>query len=191
MSSNKSYFATAAKISGILLLICACVAGVVSFVYSLTIDAYEANLEAEINNALAGIFDASEQDEFTSASLVETDEYTLYEVTKNGEAGYCININGNGFGGAVSIMIGYNADKTIRGVSVVSHAETPGIGSKATESAHLSQYVGKSGALTISKSGSDDITAISGATISSKAIHAAINRANEIIGAVDSNDTNS
>ena len=184
-TNQKSYVFTAARISGILLLICACVAGVVSFVYSLTIDAYEANLEAEVNRALAGIFDASEQDDFTSSTLEETDDYTVYTVTKNGEVGYCIQIEGKGFGGAMSIMVGYNADRTIRGVSVVSHAETPGIGSKATEAAHLSQYEGKSGSLTISKSGADDITAISGASISSKAIHEAINRANDIIGSIN------
>ena len=183
-TKQKSYVFTAARISGILLLICAVVAGVVSLVYSVTIDAYEANLEAEVNRALAGIFDASEQDDFTSSKSEEGDGYTVYTVNKNGEAGYCVQIEGSGFGGTMSIMVGYNADRTIRGVSVVSHAETPGIGSKATEPAHLSQYEGKSGALTISKSGNDDITAIGGATISSKAIHAAINRANELLGGI-------
>ena len=186
-TKQKSYAVTAAKISGILLLICAVVAGVVSLVYSVTIDAYEANLQAEVNRALAGIFDASEQDTFTSETTETTDEYTLYTVNKNGETGYCIQITANGFGGSMSIMVGYHADHTIRGVSVVSHAETPGIGSKATlsDGELLPQYVGKSGSLTISKSGNDDITAIGGATISSKAVHAAINRANEIIGTIN------
>lgn len=186
MTKQKSYAMTAARISGILLLICACVAFVVSFVYSLTIDAYEANLAAEINNALAGIFEVTEQDQFSSAVVEETSEYTLYEVSKNGEKSYCIQITGKGFGGNMSIMVGYNPDKTISGVSVVSHAETPGIGSKATEPSHLGQYEGKNGTLTISKkTGECDIDAIGGATISSKAIHEAINRANEIVGGMN------
>ena len=186
MTKQNSYVMTAAKISGILLLICACVAGVVSFVFSLTIDTYEANLAAEINNALAGIFDVTEQDEFTSAVVEETSEYILYEVNKNGEKSYCVQIPGEGFGGAMSIMVGYNPDKTISGVSVVSHAETPGIGSKATAQAHLEQYEGKTGSLTISKkAGESDVDAIGGATISSKAIHAAINRSNEIVGGLN------
>ncbi len=186
MTSTKqtSYVGTAAKISGVLLLICAVVAGVVSLVYSLTIDAYTANLEAEINRSLAGIFDAAGEEDFTSSVATETDEYTVYSTSK----GYCVKLDANGFGGAASLMVGYNGDGTIRGVSVVSHAETPGIGSKATEAAHLSQYQGRSGVLTISKSGNDDINAISGATISSKAIHAAINRANEIMASLTVND---
>lgn len=185
MTKQNSYVWTAAKISGILLLICACVAGIVSFVFTLTIDAYEANLEAEINNALAGIFEVVDGDQFSSAVVEENSEYTLYEVVKNGEKSHCIQITGKGFGGDMSIMIGYNPDKTISGVSVVSHAETPGIGSKATDPLHLGQYQGKTGSLTISKkAGECDVDAISGATISSKAIHEAINRANEIVGGI-------
>jgi Na+-translocating ferredoxin:NAD+ oxidoreductase RnfG subunit len=67
---------------------------------------------------------------------------------------------------------------------VVSHAETPGVGDKATKAQHLAQYIGLSGKMTIAKNGNADITAISGATVSSKAIHAALERANEIIAAL-------
>lgn len=186
MTKQKSYVFTAAKISGILLLICACVAFVVSFAYSLTIDAYNANLEAEISKTLTGIFDVSEQDTF-AYTTEETDEYTLYTVTKNGDIYYCIQLEGKGFGGAMSVMIGYNTDKTISGVSVISHAETPGIGTKALDPTRLEeQYAGKGGSLSISKKqGECDVDAVGGATISSKAIHEAINRANAIIDAIN------
>ena len=183
---QKSYIFTAAKISGILLLICAVIAGVVSLVYSVTIDAYNANVQTEIDKNLRSIFDASEQDEFVSSVKEEGNDYTIYAVTKNGEVGYCIQIEGKGFGGAMTVMVGYHADKSIRGVTVVSHAETPGIGTKALDPARLEeQYEGKSGELTLSKSDQDDVLIQSGATVSSKGIHEAINRANTIIENID------
>ena len=89
-----------------------------------------------------------------------------------------------GFGGDMSLMVGYHPDKTIRGVSIVSHAETPGVGSKVDDATYLSQYEGLSGGLTISKRNDADITSVSGATISSKAIHVAIEQASAALALV-------
>ena len=112
----------------------------------------------------------------------------MYIVSKNGEgAGYCVNITGKGFGGDMTLMIGYNYDGSVKGVQVISHAETPGVGTKAITENHLSQYFGKSGELTISKSGASDVDAVSGATISSKAVHAAVNKANSIVDEIIQN----
>ena len=81
----------------------------------------------------------------------------------------------------MTLMIGYNYDGSVKGVQVISHAETPGVGTKALTGDHLSQYNGKSGELTIAKGSSADISAVSGATISSKAVHAAVNSANSVV----------
>lgn len=168
-----------------LLLICAVVAGVVSFVYTVTIDAYHQNLDNELRQSVATIFDAGENDEIlldVYEGTLDADIKAIYTVKINGaDVGYCVNVLGKGFGGELNLMVGYHADKTIRGVSLVSHSETPGVGTKAGEASHLSQYIGLSGELTISKQEGADITAISGATISSKAIHAAIERASAVI----------
>ena len=181
---SKSYFKTAALISFKLLLICAVIAGVVSFVYSVTIDAYNQNLENEKRIALAGIFAESDDDIIDYETLLNTPEGVndVYVVGKNYEkVGYCVNVTAKGFGGDMTLMIGYDFDGKIKGVDIISHAETPGVGTKAMEASHLSQYSGKSGELTISKSASSDIVAVSGATISSKAINAAVNTANGAI----------
>lgn len=170
----------------VLLIICAAVAGIVSFVYSVTLDAYNNNLEGEIRSAISSVFAKSETDvvEYSEAEAAIDGEgiENIYSVRINGkDAGYCVNVTGSGFGGDISIMVGYNPDGSILGVRVVSHSETPGVGSKATEDSFLAQFDGKSGTLTVSKSGNDDIDAISGATISSKAITAAVNCADEAI----------
>jgi Na+-translocating ferredoxin:NAD+ oxidoreductase RnfG subunit len=61
-------------------------------------------------------------------------------------------------------------DLILRGLSVISHSETPGLGDKITQSFFLDQFqeVFFSG-IELSKTGGD-IDAISGATISSKAV---------------------
>ena len=186
--ASKSYIRSIVTVGWKLLLICAVIAGVVSFVYTVTLDTYQQNLDREIRQSMAVIFDASETDvldlEVYEGELDEGIE-AIYTVKLNGETvGYCVNVLGKGFGGNINLMVGYQPDKSIRGVSIVSHSETPGVGSKVGDSAYLSQYDGRSGKLTISKRGGTDITAVSGATISSKAVHEAILRASESLALV-------
>ena len=188
MEKSKNYMKTALTIGLKLLLICAVVAGVVSFVYSVTIDAYNANINAEIAASIETIFGALDGDVIESELYegeLDSDVRAIYMVKKNGEnIGYCINLTGKGFGGSMNLMVGYHTDKSVCGVSVVSHAETPGVGDKATKGEHLAQYEGLSGEMTIAKNENADVTAISGATISSKAIHAAVERANEVVASL-------
>lgn len=187
---KNNYFVTALSVSLKLLLICAVIAGVVSFVFSVTTDAYNQNLENEKKLALRGIFAESESDVIDYETLANShpDVNDVYLVSKNGTgAGFCVNITAKGFGGDMTLMIGYNYDGSIKGVQVISHAETPGVGTKALVDGHLSQYAGKSGELTIAKGSSADVAAVAGATISSKAIHAAINSANSIVNEIISN----
>jgi electron transport complex protein RnfG len=171
-----------------LLLICAVIVGVVSFVYTVTLDSYQQNLDREIRQSMAVIFHASENDVIdldVYDGVLDSDIRAVYTVKLNGETvGYCVNVIGKGFGGDINLMVGYQPDKSIRGVSIVSHGETPGVGSKVGNAAYLSQYDGLSGELTISKRGDADITAISGATISSKAVHQAILRASQALALV-------
>ena len=185
-----NYLKTALAVSLKLLLICAVIAGVVSFVYSVTIDAYNQNLENEKKLALTGIFAESDSDVIDYETMTNSNPAVndIYYISKNGEgAGFCVNITAKGFGGDMTLMIGYNYDGSLKGVQVISHSETPGVGTKALVSEHLSQYNGKSGELTIAKGTSADISAVSGATISSKAVHAAVNSANSVISNIIAN----
>ena len=183
-----NYFKTAAKISLVLLLICAVIAGVVAFVYSFTIDAYEANIAAQKRVAISSIFAENDGDviDYTSLESLPEGANEIYAVSKNSQpAGYCVNISGKGFGGEISLMIGYNADGTVKGVNVVSHSETPGVGTNVVGSPDfLAQYENKAGELTISKKAGADVVAVSGATISSKAVNAAVNKANAIVASL-------
>lgn len=185
---NNTYIKNIVVVALKLLLICAVIAGVVSFVYTATLDAYNKNIERETLQSMATIFGAGESDEIsleTFAADPDSSVKEIYGVKVNGESvGYCLKVIAKGFGGDMSLMVGYHPDKTIRGVSIVSHAETPGVGSKVDDATYLSQYEGLSGGLTISKRGDADITSVSGATISSKAIHMAIEQASAALALV-------
>lgn len=159
-----------------LLLICAIVAGVVAFVYTLTEDAYAQNMEKEKRIAIEGIF----HEGITPIDLSESlqTEFPVYRVEENDAVlGYCVEITTQGYGGDIQMMVGYNADGSILGVGIVSHSETPGLGDKIEGDDYRSQYVGKSGELALG----EDIDAISGATYSSRYVMEGVNKASVII----------
>ena len=102
----------------------------------------------------------------------------MYEVLEGDRVvGYCVELASPGFGGDISMTVGFEADGRILGVSIVSLSETPGLGSRVQEAAYLDQYRGQSGPLTLG----EDIDAIAGATISSRAVTDGVNRAVEIL----------
>lgn len=97
--------------------------------------------------------------------------------------GYIFNVTtSKGYGGDIQLTVGIQADGTVNGYSVLSISETAGLGMKAKDDADwASQFAGKKvKAFTVVKDGSgagDDakIDAISGATITSKAVSGAMN----------------
>ena len=92
-------------------------------------------------------------------------------------AGYCIKVEPTGFGGKISMMVGVSTDGEICGVKITSMNETPGLGAKANDT-WLAQFKGKNGDISVIKSGTakdNEINAISGATITSKAVSDGVN----------------
>lgn len=51
-----------------------------------------------------------------------------------------VTVSTKSFGGALTEMIGIDADGKITGVEVTSHADTPGLGTKAHDAGYLAQY---------------------------------------------------
>ncbi|RKY36334.1 MAG: hypothetical protein DRP78_03925 [Candidatus Omnitrophota bacterium] len=93
--------------------------------------------------------------------------------------GWCLQLTSSGYGGQMQLLVGIDTEKAITGVKVLEHKETPGLGSKInelkykeTEPAFLRQFKNKKYTdLTFFKNGDKDkIQAITGATISSKAV---------------------
>lgn len=98
------------------------------------------------------------------------------------QLGYVIQvIDKDGFGGDIEIIVGINNDKIITGVEILSIDETVGLGMNAKKEEFRNQYLGKKvDAFKVVKNGSqkdDEIDALSGATITSKAMTYGINGA--------------
>lgn len=101
------------------------------------------------------------------------------------DEGYAVEVTTNGFGGSISMMVGVDREGRILGVAIVSHTETPSLGAvagdKTTKGQEFrNQYIGLSGQLAVKKDGGS-VDAISGATITSKAVTEGVNAALECV----------
>lgn len=106
----------------------------------------------------------------------------VYAASKSGESiGWAIKVAVKGYSGDMTVLVGIGSDGVIKGVSILSHSETPGMGAKADDADYLSQYTGRNAeALTLGA----DIDAVTGATVTSSALIGAVNEAIEIYDTV-------
>lgn len=102
-------------------------------------------------------------------------EYTLeddiYMISSDGaEIGFAFLAVGKGYGGNIDILVGLENETTVKGVTIISHAETPGLGARVTEHSFRDQFAGLNIGDVALKRDSGRIDAITGATISSRAV---------------------
>lgn len=97
--------------------------------------------------------------------------------------GYCVEVQSQGFAGPITMTVGVDLNGAVTGVAVTSHSEQDRVGTEAMTPEALARYVGRSG--TIRSSGPNSVDAVSGATATSKAITAGVNRALNIVANLD------
>ena len=116
---------------------------------------------------------------------VDGSKYTCYiGKNANGETvGYTVTTQDKSYGGAIEVMTGFDAEGKITGIEILTIDDTPGLGMNAKNDKFKGEYIGKSGELTVSKTASADneIQAITGATITSKAVTRCVNLASKIM----------
>lgn len=98
----------------------------------------------------------------------------------NTRIGYVMNvITANGYGGDIKISLGIRSDGTVTGMEILSINETAGLGMKANEKSFKNQFKDKNvEQFTYTKTGAtaeNEIDALSGATITTKAVTGAVN----------------
>jgi electron transport complex protein RnfG len=162
----------------VLLLICVAVGGALGLVNNLT--------EGPIAQQAVEAANAARRDSFADADSFEQVELagdsgvdTCYMEMNDGQlAGYVAQVTVTGFGGPIEIHVGMDMEQTITGIKVggSDFSETPGLGAKAKDPEFMDQFVG----LTIpTQLGSDGLDAITGATITSRAVVEGVNAATE------------
>ncbi len=108
-------------------------------------------------------------------------------VTDGKSVGYCVMVYPKGFADKIELMVGINADHEVTGVEILSHSETPGLGAKATTDAFKNQFKGKDVELSVVKvptENKNEISAITGATITSRAVADGVKEAAKILESV-------
>lgn len=164
---------------GLITFVCALLLGVVNQVTAPAIAQNEINTR---NNAMAQLIAGAEFEDMNTtvpAPDKNTPEISgVYKATVDGqEAGYCVEVKPKGFGGTITMIVGINVDGTVAGVQVTGASETPGLGAKAqSDKEWIAQYQGQpaDGSLAVTKDGGS-INAITGATITSRAVTLGVN----------------
>ena len=110
-------------------------------------------------------------------------EYAVYPATKDGKfIGAAVEASSMGFGGELKVLVGFDSEGNIIDYSLLSHAETPGLGSKVADwfkEGNKGSIKGQNpgnAPLTVSKDGGQ-IDAITASTITSRAFLNAVNAA--------------
>ena len=132
--------------------------------------------------------------ESTMAALIKADEYTektfdkggftYYEAVKDGKTvAYIFKTAAKGYGGDVSVMTALSPDGKISNLAILDvSSETPGLGQNASKKEFYGQFKDKTDKVAIT-----DIDTVTGATITSKAVTAAVNEAVESFKKLDIN----
>jgi electron transport complex protein RnfG len=121
-------------------------------------------------------------DKFAKTDVKTTDKVSEVNSGMKGTeiAGYAIKVSPKGYGGPIEIMVGLSTDGKVTGIKILSHTETPGLGANAPQPKFSDQYKNKPTkdkleVVKIVPSKENQIQAITGATITSKAVTLGVN----------------
>lgn len=157
----------------VLTVISVVMAALLGFTNQLTAPAIKANEAMETQLAMEQVLPAESYEPVSYAGS----DARVTAINAAGEEGFVVAVTPNtGFSGDIKMMVGVGMDGSVTGIAVLTHAETPGLGANATDSAWQEQFKGTSGEVKVGKDGGE-ITAITGSTITSRAICDGVNAA--------------
>ena len=162
----------------VLVIICFVVTFLLAFTYGITKPVIDKNTAKAASEARKELL--ADADDFTDsgADLVVLEEGKVYAVdayTANNGAGMVVTVKSNSYGGLLTAMVGIDKDGAVTGVKITDHADTPGVGTKAQDPKHLEQYVGLTELASVNiKDHADSVHEVTGASVSSGAVHKAV-----------------
>lgn len=169
------------------MLIVACSsAAILAFVYNLTKQPIKKSQDARELAAIAEVvYGGFDNDPFKEKTYIATpdnkERLILFPARRNGiiNAVAIKTSTNKGFGGRMDLIVGFFLDGTISGFRVIKANETPGLGTKVNEHKFQEQFEGMNPKKHIFKVKQDggDIDAVTAATISSRAVIDAIQKA--------------
>lgn len=173
MKNNNTFKEYVAPIV-VLVCICLVITAALAATYGVAKPIIDANAIKAANDARAELLPAAETFTEYEGELAVADPDKVYVtdcyIADNG-SGMVITVVTKSFGGALTEMIGIDNTGAITGVKVTAHADTPGLGTKAHASEYLAQYKGLTELTSTSAKDDAGVSHVTGATISSNAVH--------------------
>lgn len=158
-----------------LFLITTIVAGLLGLVNYVTADTIAEQIAQKAENAMRQVLEA---DGYEPLDVPEDSAVTA--AYRAGDRGYVVRVAPNGFGGAIDMMVGVDVSGAVTGGAIVSQSETASLGANCTREDFRAQFTGKTGTLSVSKDGGE-IEALTGATVTSRAVTEGVNTALEFV----------
>ena len=177
MKTNENIVAYVLRLAGTLFLIAAVVALALAGVNAVTAPVIEELNAAKTQEAISAVLPGGFENELTDFADASGIVSKIYQ----GANGYAVEVGPGGFDNTITMMVGIDNEGKVLGISIVSHTETAGLGAVAAAGtpagiAFRDQFVGASGSVSVTKDGGT-MDAITGATITSRAICVGVNAA--------------
>ncbi|MCI7370041.1 MAG: FMN-binding protein [Firmicutes bacterium] len=166
------------KLSLILFLVSAIVAGVLGLTDYVTKDRIAELAAQKTAEAYSAVMKFESYDEVK----YEGDQSAVKKVYKTNDGNWIVEAEVSGSQGMITVAVGVNSDLTCNGISIISSSETSGLGSKANDDFFKDQFPGLTAdTAKVTKDGGS-VEAITGATITSKAVCSAVRAAIAAVG---------
>ena len=186
MRENETMTHFVLRLALTLLLITGGMAAVLAGVNQLTAPRIEAaraeKTVAALSEVLPDAASAERLEEFP-------DETGLVAEVYRSDTAYALKVTPVGFDNTITLMVGVGKGGTVLGISVISHTETPNLGAVAADPGpkgrvFREQFVNERGSVAVTKDGGH-IDAITGATITSRAVAAGVNAALDCVASME------
>ena len=175
------------KVTMILTVICVAITALLAATNEMTAEKIAENSLAAKQNAWREVLPADNYFDIvlsgSDAQNAVFDGLDAAVATRDGSvSGVVITTKDKGYGGEISVLTGFDASGGITGVRLLEHSETAGLGANAAKSKFTDQYITVSGSdipaqgFAVTKDGGT-IDAVTAATISSRAVTRAVNKA--------------
>ncbi|MCU0666457.1 MAG: FMN-binding protein [Candidatus Omnitrophica bacterium] len=145
----------------VLFIVCSVASGLLAGVNAMTKDKIARQLKLEEEASLKEVMPMAARFQ----AVDKAGYYQAYD-QKDNLIGVCFKAQGKGYSSVIEVMVGMFNDGTINAIKVLSLNETPGLGSKVAEDDFISRFR--------SCKDLNQVQAISGATISSRAVIEAV-----------------
>jgi electron transport complex protein RnfG len=181
---------------GLRLLIITAIAGLIlGGAYKITFEPIRQQNIKTNNEAMKEVLPSAESFQKIGSKTPEAGETLKIELKADGKVlevneaqkgsdvvGYTIKVAPKGYAGLVEMMVGVSLEGKVEGIKILNHSETPGLGANAPNPEFSGQYKGKSiekplAVVKVPASADNQIQALTGATITSKAVTDGVNDA--------------